>query len=60
MLKDFYSNVYKEDGEIKYKVWDKSRIPSYQQFYYWFKKNEDVKKDIIFRVSEKEFNLKHR
>ncbi|WP_253289429.1 hypothetical protein [Clostridium sp. MSJ-8] len=60
MLKDFYSDVFKEDNEIKYRVWDDSRIPTYDQFYYWFKKKENIKKDIIFRESEKEFNLKHR
>lgn len=60
MLRDFYSDSYKENNEIKHKVWDKSRIPTYTQFYYWFRKNEDIKKDITFRESEKEFNLKHR
>lgn len=60
MLRDFYSDIYRENGEMKYKVWDSNRIPSYDQFYYWFKKNEDAKKDIIFREGEKEFNLKHR
>lgn len=60
MLRDFYSDIFKEDNKIKHKVWDKSRIPTYNQFYYWFKKSEDVKKDIIFRESKKEFNLKNR
>lgn len=60
ILKDFYSDSYIEDNEVKYRVWDKSRIPSYDQFYYWFKKTENIQKDIIFRESEKEFNLKHR
>jgi hypothetical protein len=60
MLRDFYSDSYKENNEIKHRVWDKSRIPSYQQFYYWFKKNKDIQKDITFRESEKEFSLKHR
>lgn len=60
MLRDFYSDIYKEDEKIKHKVWDESRIPTYNQFYYWFKKLEDVKKDIIFRESEKNFNLKNR
>lgn len=60
MLKDFYSDTYIKDNEVKYKIWDESRIPSYQQFYYWFRKTKDVQKDIIFRESEKEFNLKHR
>lgn len=60
MLKDFYSDRYVENNNVKYKVWDESLIPSYQQFYYWFRKTKDVKKDIVFRESEKEFNLKHR
>lgn len=60
LLKDFYSDKYIENNEVKYKVWDKSRIPTYDQFYYWVKKKEDIQKDIIFRESEKEFNLKHR
>lgn len=60
MLRDFYSDIFKEDNEIKYKVWDESRIPTYNQLYYWFKKSEDIKRDIIFRESKKEFNLKNR
>ncbi|MCH3965728.1 MAG: transposase family protein [Clostridium sp.] len=60
ILRDFYSDTYKENNELKYKVWDKSRIPTYDQFYYWFKKNEDPKKDIVLRESAKEFELKNR
>lgn len=60
MLRDFYSDTYKQDNIIEHKVWDKARIPTYNQFYYWFKKTENIQKDIIFRESEKEFNLKHR
>jgi len=60
MLRDFYSDVYRENSEIKHMVWDNERIPKYNQFYYWFKKFEDVKKDIILRDSDKEFNLKDR
>lgn len=60
MLRDFYSDIYRENGEIRHIVWDSSRIPKYNQFYYWFKKFEDVKKDIVLRESDKEFNLKYR
>ena len=60
MLRDFYSDRYKENGEPKYRIWDATRIPSYHQFYYWFKKLEDPKKDIQFRKSTKEYELKHR
>lgn len=60
MLKDFYSDSYIEDYEVKHRIWDKTRIPTYGQFYYWFKKLEDPKRDIIFRKSSKEFELKYR
>lgn len=60
VLRDFYSDRYKENGEIQYRIWELNRIPSYQQFYYWFKKLEDPKKDIKFRKSAKEYELKHR
>jgi hypothetical protein len=60
ILRDFYSDRYKENGEMKYRVWEANRIPSYNQFYYWFKKIEDPKKDIQFRKSAKEYELKHR
>lgn len=60
ILRDFYSDRYKEGGEIHYRIWESNRIPSYHQFYYWFKKLEDPKKDIQFRKSAKEYELKHR
>ncbi|WP_026558821.1 Mu transposase C-terminal domain-containing protein [Bacillus sp. J37] len=60
ILRDFYSDRYKEYGEMKYRVWEANRIPSYHQFYYWFKKLEDPKKDIQFRKSAKEYELKYR
>lgn len=60
ILRDFYSDRYKENGELHYRIWESNRIPSYHQFYYWFKKLEDPKKDIEFRKSAKEYELKHR
>lgn len=60
MLREFFSDKYYEDGQEQYKVWDKSRIPTYQQFYYWFRKLENIEKDISFRISNKGFNLNHR
>jgi hypothetical protein len=60
MLRDFYSDTYKEDNIVRHKIWDKSRIPTYNQFYYWAKKTENIQKDIVLRESEKEFNLKYR
>lgn len=60
LLKEYYSDSYYEGNVLKYRVWDDSRIPSYDQFYYWFKKLEDPKLDIQLRHSDKEFNLNHR
>ncbi|WP_442594858.1 Mu transposase C-terminal domain-containing protein [Neobacillus sp. D3-1R] len=60
LLRDFYSDEYYENGIRKYKVWDLGRIPTYNQFYYWFKKLEDPKIDFQMRHSPKEFELKHR
>lgn len=60
ILRDFFSDPIVQNGEKSFIVWDKSRIPTYDQFYYWFKKFENPKKDLIFRGSETEFNLKYR
>lgn len=60
LLREFYSDQYYEDNIVKYKVWNASRIPTYNQFYYWFKKYEDPQLDITLRISAKEFELKHR
>lgn len=60
ILKDFFSDQYIENGERKFSVWEKSRTPTYDQFYYWFKKLEDTKKDIILREGAKVFELTER
>lgn len=60
MLRDFYSDIYIENGEKVYAVWDKCKIPTYRQFTYWYSKTENIQKDIYLRESEKEYNLKHR
>lgn len=60
VLRDFFSDQFIENRERKFIVWDESRIPTYEQFYYWFKKHEDIKKDIIFREGSKVFELEER
>lgn len=60
LLREFYADKYYEGNILKFKVWDASRIPTYTQFYYWFKKLEDPQIDIQLRHSSKEFELKHR
>lgn len=60
LLREFYSDKYQENNEVKFNVWDTSRVPTYNQFYYWFKKYEDPQLDIVMRKSSKEYDLKHR
>lgn len=60
ILKEYFSYKFVEDGKIKYKVWEKDRIPTYGQFYYWVKKLEQPTKDIIQRKGQKEYELKYR
>lgn len=60
ILTHFFSDPIIKNGEKDFIVWDKDRIPTYDQFYYWFKKFKDPKKDIIFRDGIKEFELNNR
>ncbi|MES3706516.1 hypothetical protein ABFE52_13405 [Staphylococcus ureilyticus] len=60
MLRDFYSDRYKENGELKYRIWDATERPLTHQFYYWFKKLEDPKKIFNFVKVRKSMKLKHR
>ncbi|MEE6132829.1 transposase [Priestia sp. GS2] len=60
LLREFYSDKYYEGNQLKFKIWDGSRIPTYHQFYYWFKKLEEPKLDFQLRYSQKEFELNHR
>src|SRR5699024_11409763 len=54
MLRDFYSDRYKKNGELKYRIWDATRTPSYLQFSFCLKKQENPKKNIHLSKSTKE------
>lgn len=60
ILREFFSHKYIENGESKYTLWDKERLPTYEQFCYWAKKLEQPTKDILQRQSIKDYELKHR
>ena len=60
MLRKYFSNKVTNNDQIEIQVWDSSRIPTYHQFYYWFSKYRDPKKDFISRNSETKFNLQMR
>ena len=60
MLADFYSITVRENSEIEKIIRSSDSIPSFHQYYYWFKRNENTALDIKSRDGEKEFELKHR
>lgn len=60
ILGDFYSITVRKNSDIEKFVRDSGSIPSFRQYYYWFKKNENISLDIKLRYGEKEFELKHR
>ncbi|NFA41587.1 DNA-binding protein [Clostridium botulinum] len=60
MLRKFYSDKLILNGEERTLVWDKSRIPSYRQFVYWYHYFEGGKESIIKRESKKYYELHNR
>lgn len=60
MLKKYFSNEVDINGERVYKIWDEDRIPTYEQFYYWYEKINDSSKEFIARNSKTKFNLNNR
>lgn len=60
MLADFYSITVRKNKEIEKIIRGSDSIPTFYQYYYWFKKNENSSLDIRSRYGEKEFELKHR
>lgn len=60
MLADFYSITVGKNSEIEKIIRGSDYIPTFVQYYYWFKKNENTVLDIKLREGEKEYELKHR
>lgn len=60
MLACYFSDVGYNNGAKTYTVWSNDRIPSYHQFYYWFKRFTNKKTNILKRDGEREFALKYR
>lgn len=60
MLERFFSDKYFKGGKEEIIIWNKDRIPTFDQFYYWFRKEKNFKKDYESRNSEREFQLKYR
>lgn len=60
MINRYFSDKKCVNNKIRHIVWDKSRIPTYWQFMYWIKKNENFKKSYIARNGENKYLLKKR
>jgi hypothetical protein len=60
MLADFYSITVRNDSELQKIIQQNDYLPTFEQFYYWYKTNKDTALDIKSREGENEFNLKHR
>lgn len=60
LLSRYFSDVKYEDGVRKHVIWEAAKIPSYHQFYYWFKQFTDIKNTILRRDGDREFALKFR
>ncbi|WP_418626525.1 Mu transposase C-terminal domain-containing protein [Anaerosinus sp.] len=60
ILEEFYSVTVKEKGKNKRILQNTANVPTYKQFYYWFKKNENLGIDIKKRDGEKTYELTSR
>lgn len=60
LLRNYYSDRYYKDDDTFYALWDESRIPSYNQFYYWYQRIINGKGEYEFRKGTNEYELKHR
>lgn len=61
MVKDFYTEDYRfENGIKKAIVIDSNQIPTFDQFKYWYEKENNIKKKLISRKGDKKFHLNNR
>ncbi|MDD4591080.1 MAG: DDE-type integrase/transposase/recombinase [Parabacteroides sp.] len=60
ILADYYSITVKTNAELGKILLSDDSLPTYNQYYYWFKKNENPTLDIKSQEGEKEYELKHR
>ncbi|MFS0752623.1 Mu transposase C-terminal domain-containing protein [Oceanobacillus sp. 1P07AA] len=61
ILKDFFTDTKVDmNGKEVPVLKDPSKIPSYHQFLYWYKKFNDSKKEIINRKGTRNYFLNHR
>lgn len=56
MIRDYYSESYiNNQGKTSYRIYTKDKIPSLNQFIYWFNKERNIKKEVSTRVSTRKY-----
>jgi hypothetical protein len=61
MIRDYFSEEYEDkSGKKRYAIAEQDKVPTLQQFRYWFNKERNIKKEKISRYSFKEYELKSR
>jgi len=54
MLRDYFSTeTYIKNGVEIPRIDEEQELPTYQQFYYWYMKNRDIKREISSRINLK-------
>ncbi|MFA2833458.1 Mu transposase C-terminal domain-containing protein [Bacillus paranthracis] len=57
----FFNIGFKVEGEEQIPILPpREQLPTYEQFYYWFRKKQDLEKSLQARIGKHAFNLKHR
>ncbi|MED4534175.1 Mu transposase C-terminal domain-containing protein [Metabacillus fastidiosus] len=61
MIREFFADdYYYEDGVKKVIIADRSQIPSFRQFRYWYEKDYSIGNSLELRLGTKIFNKDHR
>lgn len=59
MIKEHFSSQIQDKSGKQVLILDE-KLPTYEQFLYWYRKNKDIKKEVSTRGSSKEFYQKNR
>lgn len=61
MLKEFFVESVKYENGLRIPLIKAySDIPTYYQFYYWYRKEKDIKKEVTSRISPKRYEQQYR
>lgn len=61
MIKQFFTESIKHENGVRVPILKEySDLPTYDQFYYWYRKEKDIKKEITSRISSKRYKQQYR